>query len=73
MKPASDLQIKHLKKQKVGALQEIAQKYCIDYDTPIKKAELIDTIFKFGQDKCFEAVDKVDATKFRYCDNRKKH
>ena len=39
------------------------QNIALTYETPIKKADLIDVIFSYGQDKCFEQVDKIDASK----------
>ena len=62
-RPGNDLTLKSLKKQKLAGLYDVASKYCIDYETPIKKADLIDVIFSYGQDKCFEQVDKIDASK----------
>lgn len=63
MKPCNELSLKFLKKQKVSGLQEVASKHCIDYTQPIKKADLLDLIYNFGQERCFDAVDKIDATK----------
>ena len=37
------------KKQKVCGLQDVALKHCIDYTQPIKKADLLDLIYNFGQ------------------------
>jgi len=62
-KPCSDFTLKTLKKQKLAGLKDIALKHCIEYNTPIKKADLTDLIFSYGQEKCFEQVDKIDASK----------
>jgi len=62
-KPTNQLTEKYLKKQKLSVIREIAEKYCITYDSPIKKADLIKVIVDFGNEKCFESVDKIDATK----------
>ncbi len=63
MKPCNEFSLKFLKKQKVCGLQDVALKHCIDYTQPIKKADLLDLIYNFGQERCFDAVDKIDATK----------
>jgi len=63
LRPSNELTMKFLKKQKVEGVKEIALKYCIDYPSTIKKADLIDTICAFSAEKCFESVDKIDATK----------
>ncbi len=62
-KPCSDFTLKTLKKQKLAGLKDIALKHCIEYNTPFKKADLIDLIFSYGKEKCFEPVDKIDAGK----------
>ncbi len=62
-RPNGDFTLKKLKKQKVPELREVASKHCIEYDTSVKKAELIDIIFSYGEKTCFDPVDKVDATK----------
>lgn len=62
-RPTNELTEKYLKKQKVQTIKEIAEKHCITYDSPIKKADLITVIVDHGNEKCFEAVDKIDATK----------
>lgn len=63
LRPSTDLTMKFLKKQKVEGVKEVASKYCIEYPASIKKSDLIDLICSFGEAKCFDAVDKVDATK----------
>jgi hypothetical protein len=62
-RPTSEFTEKYLKKQKVQTIKDIAEKHCIIYDTPVKKADLINIIVDYGNVKCFEAVDKIDATK----------
>ena len=61
--PAADLGEKYLKKQKLQKLIEIAGKYCITYDAPARKAILVTLISEFGSNRCFDAVDKIDANK----------
>lgn len=62
-KPAKEFELKYLKKQKVQQLYDIIEKHCIEYDSPVKKADLINIIHTFGQEKCFEPIDKIDANK----------
>ena len=62
-KPCSDFTLKNLKKQKMDGLKDIASKHFIEYNNQSKKAELIETIYSYGQEKCFEQVDKIDASK----------
>ena len=63
MRPTADLEIKYLKKQTLGKLKEVAEKHCITYDSPIKKNDLMCIIVDYHKTKCFDSVDKVDATK----------
>jgi len=62
-KPCNDFTMKTLKKQKLDGLKDIAMKHCIEHNTPVKKADLVDLIYSYGQEKCFEQVDKIDASK----------
>ena len=61
LRPSRELEAVYLKKQKVPRLHEIAEKHCVLYTNPIKKADLIAVIVKHGTEKCFEVVDKVNA------------
>jgi len=61
LRPSRELEPVYLKKQKVSRLHEIAEKHCVLYTSPIKKADLITVIVKHGTEKCFEVVDKVNA------------
>lgn len=63
IQPKNELKLSALKKHKLQKLYDIADNYGISYPTPIKKIELIDIINNFANDKCFESVDSIDATK----------
>jgi len=60
--PTQDLNMAYLNKQKIQTLQEIADKYNIDYtEQAKKKTQLLETIDAFVKEKCYEAVEKVNA------------
>ena len=61
--PTQELNVAYLNKQKIQKLQEIADKYsivCTDTNTK-KKTQLLEIISAFVKDKCYEAVEKVNA------------
>jgi hypothetical protein len=62
--PTQELNVAYLNKQKIQKLLEIADKYNISYTNPninLKKSQLLDIISVFVKDKCYEAVEKVNA------------
>ena len=62
--PSSDLKPSFINKQKLKSLQEIATKHKIPYDNNnIKKAELVILINNYILEKCFEPIDKTNASK----------
>lgn len=61
--PNSELSMSFINKQKITKLQELIEKYNIQYDKSCKKAELIEIFNNFIQDKCFSEIGKTDASK----------
>ena len=64
--PSPDLKPSFINKQKLKSLQEIATKHKIPYDNNnnnIKKAELVILINNYILEKCFEPIDKTNASK----------
>lgn len=59
---AKDLKPAFVKKQKLAALVEIADKYKIAYTPPVKKADLVQSIQDYAQDHCFQPVQEIDAS-----------
>ena len=54
--PSSDLKPTFINKQKIKKLHELAEKYNINYEEPIKKSNLINLINNYIFEKCFEAI-----------------
>jgi hypothetical protein len=63
LQPSADLKSSYLNKQKLQKLMDIADKYKIKYENPIKKANLIPLINEFITNKCFDAIEKTNASK----------
>jgi Mitochondrial resolvase Ydc2 / RNA splicing MRS1 len=61
--PTSDLKPSFLNKQKIKNLYEIAEKYNIKYEDPIKKTDLVSLINNYVFEKCFEPIDSTNASK----------
>ena len=54
--PSSDLKPTFINKQKIKNLYELAEKYNINYEEPIKKSDLINLINNYIFEKCFEPI-----------------
>lgn len=61
--PTNDLKPSYINKQKIQNLYEIADKYKIVYEKPIKKTDLTNIINDYIHDTCFEPVVKTNASK----------
>lgn len=61
--PKSDLKPAFINKQKLEKLHQIAEKYKIKYNIPIKKAELLETIHNYINNTCFEEITTTNASK----------
>lgn len=61
--PTSELKSSYINKQKIQKLYDIAAKYNIKYETPIKKADLISLINNHIHTNCFEPVQATNASK----------
>ena len=61
--PAAELNIPSLKKQKFQSILDIADKYNISYQKPIKKSDLIQIIESFIHDNCFKEIVSKNASK----------
>jgi hypothetical protein len=61
--PASDLKPAFINKQKIQTLYEIADKYKILYEKPIKKQDLLQVIQEYIHNTCFEPVINTNASK----------
>ncbi len=61
--PTSDLKPSFLNKQKIKSLYELAEKYNIKYEDPIKKTDLVSLINNYVFEKCFEPIDATSASK----------
>lgn len=61
--PSTDLKTSYINKQKMQKLQEIADKYKIQYETPVKKQNLLSVINEYIETKCLEPVESINASK----------
>jgi len=61
--PMSDLKPAFINKQKIKGLYELAEKYKIKYETPIKKSDLVELINNYVFEKCFEPITEANASK----------
>jgi hypothetical protein len=61
--PTSDLKSAFINKQKIKGLYDLAEKYKIKYENPIKKVELAALINNYVFEKCFDPVSTVNASK----------
>lgn len=60
--PSSDLKASFINKQKIQKLIEIADKYDISYEKPIKKNDLVFKINEYIANKCFKEITSVNAS-----------
>lgn len=63
LQPTAVLKPSYINKQKIQNLIEIADKYKINYETPVKKGNLISSINEFIANNCFTPIDKINANK----------
>ena len=61
--PTAELKQTFINKQKIQKLHDIADKYNIPYEKPIKKTELISLINQHVTQTCFTEVKKTNASK----------
>jgi len=61
--PTADLKPTFINKQKLQNLYEMADKYNIKYEKPIKKQDLVFLINEYVKKSCFEEVGKTNASK----------
>ena len=61
--PTKELKPSYINKQKIQTLYEIADKYQIKYDKPIKKVDIISLINEYIRNSCFEEITSVNASK----------
>jgi hypothetical protein len=61
--PTSDLKPAFINKQKISGLYELAEKYKVKYENPVKKAELAALINNYVFEKCFEPITETNASK----------
>jgi hypothetical protein len=61
--PTADLKPSFINKQKLQNLYEMADKYNIKYEKPIKKQDLVFLINEYVKKSCFEEVGKTNASK----------
>ena len=61
--PNAELKRVNVHKRKIQELYDLADKYKIKYNMPIKKKELLDVIDDYIHDTCFEAISATNASK----------
>ena len=61
--PTSDLKEPFLKKQKLQNLIDIADKYKLTYETPLKKSNILSIIQSFIHTNCYTPIVKTNASK----------
>jgi hypothetical protein len=61
--PTSELKPQFINKQKIQTLFEIADKYKITYEKPIKKNDLVQVIQEYIHNTCFEPIVQTNASK----------
>jgi hypothetical protein len=61
--PTADLKPAFINKQKLQNLYEMADKYNIKYEKPVKKQDLVFLINEYVKKSCFEEVGKTNASK----------
>lgn len=63
IQPNKELSSGFINKQKIQKLIEIADKYNISYETPVKKTVLLNSIIHFANNHCLEEIKKTNAKK----------
>jgi len=61
--PTSELSSAYINKQKLQKLLELADKYNVKYEKPIKKIELINLLNEHIHETCFESISSSNASK----------
>ena len=61
--PTADLKPTYINKQKIQVLHNIADKYKIQYEQPMKKQTLLVAIHEYIQTKCLEPIETVNCSK----------
>jgi hypothetical protein len=61
--PSAELKKSYLNKQKIQTLIEIADKYKLNYETPSKKANMLEIINDFINNNCYTAITATNASK----------
>ena len=61
--PTSELNPTYINKQKIQKLYEIADKYEIKYEKPIKKCDLVKLLEDYIEKTCFNPIKDVNASK----------
>ena len=61
--PSSELKPSYISKQKIQRLCEIADKYKIVYDKPVKKCVLVSLINEHSTANCFQEIETKNASK----------
>jgi len=59
----ADLKPSFINKQKIQTLYEMAFKYNIKYEKPIKKSDLVFLLNEYVKNSCFEEIGKINASK----------
>ena len=60
--PTAELKPSYINKQKVQKLFDLADKYGIKYEKPIKKCDLIELLNNYISTTCFEPISSVNAS-----------
>jgi hypothetical protein len=60
--PTSELKPSFINKQKIKILLEIADKYGINYDKPIKKNDVLFKINEYITNKCFKEINTINSS-----------
>lgn len=61
--PTSELKSGFVNKQKIQSLYEMADKYKVKYEKPIKKNDLVSLINEYIYNTCFDPVENTNASK----------
>jgi hypothetical protein len=61
--PTTDLKPTFINKQKIQKLHDIAKKYDIKYENPIKKTDLLAIIHEYIHTSCFQEIKNTNASK----------
>jgi hypothetical protein len=61
--PTKELKSNYINKQKIQSLYEIADKYQLKYDKPIKKQNIITLINEYIHNSCFEEILTTNSSK----------